>query len=557
MPSLTKNNGKLGIALAAHLLRRCTYSVTKAQIDVFAELTAQQAVDKLVDEIPPYFLTEPIHPSLGTSWLDGGQSPPEGENEGVRRKAIRSWYFEEARKDVSIRSKMVFFMHHNFVTSLRDGNDYNFWDHLKLLDRYALGNFKALAVKMSVDNLMLRYLNNNLNLKDSPNENYAREFLELFTIGKGPQRGEGDYTHYTEGDISEAARVLTGFRARATRFRNKNGSYDPELDTYLDPDTGIFRGYGQLTQHDQGNKTFSDAFQGRVIQGATSREDMWRELQDLVNMVFDQEETARFICRKLYRFFVGRNITAPIESDIIEPLAATFRQDYEIKPVLKQLLKSQHFFGTDDGNPENNIIGSMIRPPLDLVLQTLTFFELKVPDMVEDYEQHLGRYAFGWLYDTLLNPAGMSVFEPDDVAGYPAYYQESDYHRQWFTSNTIIPRYYLPEMLLSGRRILKTGGIGGVLLNLVPWFLNRLTDHSDAEKVVRQMVVYLLPGTLSEERFSYFLNEVFLDGLSPLSWYYDNWLPFEASRFKDESFVKPPLDRLFKAIIWSQEYQLH
>ena len=97
---------------------------------------------------------------------------------------------------------------------------------------------------MIADNVMLRYLNNNQNTAVNPNENFAREFLELFTIGKGPQIGPGDYTNYTEDDIVEAAKVLTGFRTRINR-------------DVVDAETGIPRGDAQFGQHKPGAKTFS------------------------------------------------------------------------------------------------------------------------------------------------------------------------------------------------------------------------------------------------------------------------------------------------------------
>ena len=109
--------------------------------------------------------------------------------------------------------------------------------------QYTTGN-SNLRKKMTMDNLMLIYLNNTTNNKNSPNENYAREFFELFTIGKGPQIGPGDYTNYTEDDVITAAKLLTGFKSSAR-------------GTVIDPDTGLSTGRTVFNQHDTSDKTFS------------------------------------------------------------------------------------------------------------------------------------------------------------------------------------------------------------------------------------------------------------------------------------------------------------
>jgi len=174
--------------------------------------------------------------------------------------------------------------------------------------------------------------------------------LELFTLGKEPQI-------YTEGDVKEAARVLTGFiyRQREAQF--------------IDPDTGLYAGMAHFPYHDIGDKTFSAAFNDTVITGANSKEDMYRELDDFLDMIFNQLETAKHICRKLYRHFVHADINDEIENDIIIPLASTFKNNnYELAPVLERLLKSQHFYNEDDYGNNIKIIGGMIKSPLLIVI---------------------------------------------------------------------------------------------------------------------------------------------------------------------------------------------
>ena len=228
---------------------------------------------------------------------------------------------------------------------------------------------------MIFDNCMLRYLNNTSNTANNPQENFAREFLELFTIGKGPQVGAGDYTNYTEDDIVAAAQVFTGCRTQTNR-------------TIVDTETGIPTGRVQSNVHNWTAKQFSPRFQNLLIPAVTvaaqkTPEKVLEELQIFVDKVFEQEETAKNFCRRLYRYYVNEKITDEIETDIIVPLANTLRNgNYEIKPVLQQLFSSQHFYAADTTTSVENILGGMIKPPIDMALQSISFFNLLLHELV-------------------------------------------------------------------------------------------------------------------------------------------------------------------------------
>jgi uncharacterized protein (DUF1800 family) len=142
---------------------------------------------------------------------------------------------------------------------------------------------------VTVDPGMLRYLNGDLNTAQKTNENYARELLELFTIGKGPEIAPGNYMNYTEQDVQQAARVLTGWRVL------RNG----------DPSTSVF----VATLHDSGDKQFSDAYGKIVIRGRSGATAGHDEHSELLDMIFSQEETARFFVRKIYRWLVFYEIS--------------------------------------------------------------------------------------------------------------------------------------------------------------------------------------------------------------------------------------------------------
>ncbi|NJO01116.1 MAG: DUF1800 domain-containing protein [Bacteroidia bacterium] len=288
MASITPRTGKLGKRHAAHLLRRTSFQVTRKRIDQFAGFTVEDALKRLLVRPNAPAVPEPIDPNTGKAWLSNNQKLETGDY--LLRRYVTSWWLHEAQRDHSISHKMMFFLHTNFSTAANSGSSLNLFDHLNLLRFYALGSIKKLSVKITLDALMLKYLGNHRSHKRHPNENYAREFLELFTIGKGPQKGSGDYTHYTETDVIQAARLLTGYR-----LYEKRDLTDPETKlprtSYFDPKA-----------HDTEDKKFSRAFQNSVISGGQDEKGMQRELDDFVNMVFNQEATAKHICRKLYRF---------------------------------------------------------------------------------------------------------------------------------------------------------------------------------------------------------------------------------------------------------------
>ena len=156
---------------------------------------------------------------------------------------------------------------------------------------------------------MLLYLNGNENTKEAPNENYARELLELFTIGKGEVAGPGDYTTFTEQDVQSMARVLTGWTINLLAIGTKLESI------FLAP------------RHDTGSKQLSSRFNDEIIENAGDQ-----EYSNLIDVIFEQDEVSKFICRKIYRYFINHEIDDEIEANIIEPMAQIIRDDnYEVE----------------------------------------------------------------------------------------------------------------------------------------------------------------------------------------------------------------------------------
>lgn len=550
MASLNPVQGALGHRRAAHLLRRTSFRFTRLRVDELAGMTVTEALASLLTAAPLQ-LDQPVYSAgVGTPapWINPPQPPntPLPADDDDLKPFVLGWWLHEALHDPGISHRMTLFLHQFLAVDANSGSSMAFFDYLMLLRWGSLGNFKQLVVKMALNNCMLAYLDNDQNFVNNPNENFARELFELFTIGKGLPAGPGDYTTFTETDVIEAARVLTGFNRE---FRH----------LYADPDTGLPAGRGFPQSHDFAPKTFSARFGGQTITPPSNDEaGMNAEWQALVDLIFAQDETARNICRRLYRYFVRRNIDQEVENDIIGGLLQTFKSNnFALLPVLEQLLASTHFFDEDDADPADEVIGALIKSPLDLSLQAFSFFNLPIPDPITDNENHYLTLYNGGIIERMLGQAGMTLFYPYDVAGYSGYYQDPDYNRQFFNSATIVSRYKLPEQLLSGTYAWGPGGSEplGTQLDIAVWVRDEsgIADPADPYVLVQELVRYLFPELPDSERFDYFYIEIFLNNLPPADWTYE-WQNYLATG--DDSEVNIALGRLFNALLYAPEYQV-
>lgn len=554
MASLQQRTGSLGERLAAHLLRRTTFGFTQTDLAAFAGKTADQAVDDLLNF--PVTPPPPIDPATGVTWIPGG--PITGSSaEGALRSYVLAWWLEQSMTSTTLLEKMMLFLHQNFINDIGT-RSIDIYNQLSLFRYYAKGSYKAVAEKMCMDNGMIIYLNSQQSTGSNPNENFPRELFELFTIGKGPQIAPGNYTTYTEDDIREAAKLFTGIQRDLT------------YTTYIDPDTNIPRGKTVVSRHDTGNKTFSAAFQNTVITGQNTTTGILQEITDFITMVFNQQATALNICRKLYRYFVHFDITTEVEQDIIVPLAQTLSSNgYNMEPVLKQLLKSEHFYDEDDLDSDDEIVGGMIKGPLDIFIHGLKYFKVDLPDKVVDPDRYYRLFFKNTFLNFLCVEAGMEVFNPVDVAGYPAFYQEPALDDLWINSSTLSFRYLYADMLFSGRREI-TGGSLYVQMDPMA-FVNDPANIPDyqgtdprgvpgphagpriAEYLVDTLLNALLPKTLSTTRRDYFLNDLLLDNLTAINWL-NEWDNYVGTG--NDVTVKPQIELLIRGILQSPEYQL-
>ena len=238
-------------------------------------------------------------------------------------------------------------------------------------------------------------------------------------------------------------------------------------------------------------------------------------------------------------------ITPEIEQDIIEPLANTFRtNNYQIQPVLQQLFGSEHFYDADNAIVQDDNHAAIIKSPLELVVGTIRYFGINLPTAgTMEFDEAIGNGIIG-----PMRLQGMDLLEPYEVAGYPAYHQNPDFHRNWISHNHLARRYEYIAQLMSSMEDF------GFQLDAVAYVENNISDPSNAQVVVQELVDDLLPEIITSTRFDYFLNDILLDGLSMGNWTTE-WFAYQGSN--DDSAVRTQLEALFNALMQSPEYQLH
>ena len=412
-------SGTFGRPELIHLLKRSLFGVKKIDITINSGKTLNEVLNNLLGNemtiTPPVnnyndaTLTDADVPD-GQSWVRAPYG--NGNTNSKRMGSFTSWWtgmmLEQAP---TLREKMVLFWHNHFATETATVGDARYsYKTNALLRSFCYGNFKQLVKQITLDPGMLRYLNGYLNTKTAPDENYGRELQELFTLGKGPGSG------YTESDVKAAAKVVTGYRLDANAI---SYTFDP-------------------TRHDTTDKQFSSFYNNTVIKGQTGINGS-KELDEMLNMIFLQNEVSLYICRRLYRFFIYYDITPAIESSFIAPLAELFRQsNYEIKPVLQAMFSSEHFFLAQNR-------GCMIKNPLDFTVGLCREFEIIFPAKGDYINQY-----YMWAYIKSQAAAfQQDVGDPPDVSGWPAYYQEPQFYELWINSDTISKRNIFSDRFIS------------------------------------------------------------------------------------------------------------
>ena len=524
---LAPYTGPFGKQEAGHLLARATFGATYAQLNEAVDLGLEGTLDRLFEDLslpadPLIFSPLDGGGEVGETWID----KPYPNDENRMRTAvirIRSMYAylgdQMLNEGIHLRQTMLLFWHNHFAINMIEDPRYNY-RYLTTLQEYAFGDFRALVKAMTIDPLMLRFLNGNQNSVEAPNENYARELLELFTIGKGPQVADGDYTFYTEDDVIAMAKSLTGWR-------------DVGL---LSTTTGEFGSVFRPVRHDPSTVQLSHRFGNRQL--PSSGENTY---SDLVDLILEQDEVARFIVRKLYRWFVYYDITAETEANVIEPLATQFREsNYQIGPVLRTLLASEHFFDVLSQGP-------MIKHPLDFVLGLMRKTEVR---QTGNDRRLLNLYV---AISGFTREIGMTHFTPPNVAGWKAFYQEPLYYRQWINSATLPRRQQMSSALLSGNAEVQNYGVLEFsLLDIVTQF----PDPIQVLPMIDEWLLLLFPRPVPDAQRAY-LRDILLPGLPDDQWTveYVEWLDSGDDPNLRQA-IENKLRRMIRAMTEMPEFQL-
>lgn len=352
-------------AKARHLLVRAGFGGTAQEVQQLFSMGLYKAVDHLVDfhrqpsadaslDVAPPSLADPLESQLRNAFIQSQAAAPRQSVDGGQLGRLRQWWLKRmVESPRPLQEKLTLFWHGHFATQQSVvQNSYTLYHQNQLFREHGAGNFGGLLYGIVHDPVMIRYLDNNLNVKGHANENLAREIMELFAMGVD----QG----YTEADIREAARALTGY-------------------TY-DNNTGQFR--FQHDKHDTSDKT---------VFGKTGP---WTG-DDLVNLLLDQPATARFISLKLFEFFAHKEPG----SETVDSLASVLRTNqYELGPMLKNLFLSEVFYS-------EAAMGTQIKSPTQLVVGMLRDVGIK---QAANYGE----------IDGMIQNMGQQLFEPPDVKGW-------------------------------------------------------------------------------------------------------------------------------------------
>jgi len=523
---LAPYTGTWSIMQVTHLLKRTLFGAKKSDINYFLSKTVSDSVDELINTIVPppsppvnnynNTVADPDVPA-GQTWVNAATSAINNVNT-QRENSLTSWWTGlQINQGRSITEKMVLFWHNHFVTQPQTiKHPAYLYKYNELLRKEALGNFKTFIKQITLNPAMLVYLNGNVNVKAAPDENYARELQELFTMGKGPG------SMYTEDDVKAAAKILTGYKD------------DPATQSY------VFN----ANKHDASNKQFSAFYNNAVITGISGAAGE-QELDALIDMLFQQNELALFISRKLYRFFVYYTIDAATEANVIVPLAAIFRNNnYDIKPVLLALFKSEHFYDVMN-------TGCVIKSPVDFIVGLCREYEVVFPDAATKYVE---AYSLWRLLNNTSRNMNQEIGNPPNVAGWVAYYQEPQYHELWINTDTLPKRNKFSDTMIAngfsqnGQKI---------LIDPIA-FADTLPDPSDPNLLISDSLSILYMIAVSQASKDYLKTQILLSGQSSDSYWVNAWNTYkiDPTNTANKNIVLTRLRALYKYIMDLSEYQL-
>lgn len=446
-----------------HILARTLFGFSALD---YEKAMGYGSLESLVDQAILAPIPLPAPPNAWVS-LTPAQAQQDAGDAGRWYTELSQWWNKRMyTQGLNMQEKIVLFLHSHFACE-RDKVNYPqyMYQQNQLFRKFAFGNFKQLVKEISIDPTMLIYLDGNNSRGSAPNENYGRELLELFTIGIG---------NYSENDVKQAAKALSGYQVRGLTV-----TYDPA-------------------------RSYTNA--SLTILGKTAK----FNVNTLVDLIFEQKQTAEFICRKIYQNFVYYKA----DEVFVKKMADVFRaNNYELKPLFRFLLLSDEFY-------KPSILASRIKDPQELMIGALKVLQIPSPDWAN--------------VDALSRMLQMQLFQPPDVAGWPG-------QREWISSTTYSHRGGFTDSLLSGKRY-NGANVTGKINALA--YARSFSTSEKAVAFVNQLIDLFILFPISDAKRS-FLLETMLDGTIAANW----------STNTAQADVR--ILRLLKAMMRMPEFQLN
>lgn len=430
----------LGFDRAKHLIRRASFAGSFQAIDDYSVLNINDALDLMFAPISytqtnPVGVSEAQKPVVRYEWWQ------------ISESTTPNWYGKNS------------FFHFIMLPATVLGasaKDATAW--FNFLHDCVGRSYKDTMIAISRDHNMGRRLNFDDNRVGAPNENYAREVFELFTLSPGETIAPGNYTFYTEEDIRQAARVFTGFSTTTSEVQMNS--------------VGIF--------HDKGDKTFSSAFGNTTI---TGQDNPALELQDFFDMVFATDRAADYLALRLHRYYVGDVADQSVLDDIAQLLKDN---NFEFEPVLRALFSSEYFYLQDN-------TAQMFMSPIEAIYYCINYFNGSI-----DLDAWINRDQT----DTPLFNMGMRFMDPPEIAGWPPYYQEPSLNDLW-ASASATQEYAL--------RMDQITAVNGVSL------IDPIATSTDIDEAIDQVYAYTNTDPVSQYIRDVIRNEM-LQGGGPFHW---------------------------------------
>jgi hypothetical protein len=528
--TLNKYTGEFGYKQKRHLLNRVLVGYAERHMKDLDGLTLDQAIDLIFKpqvlgepvnnyyhDFPPEeykkkYLVDDVKP--GEPFISKAFSREERQGfvpefAGMERvSAYDSWtYASIYSQPTSVAWRLFLFLH--TLTPYKEDNVRTkaLYYSLKLTFEGAWRNYKDYIYDVTLSDNMLYFLNLKFSKKEAPDENFAREVQELFTVGKRP------FSKFTESDVKAAARLLVGWDSLGIENLTDEGF--------------VTKNNYQENNHDTGDKQFSKFYGNRLIKGRTGPDGGKIELKEFYDMIFETEESAIYLSRRLVQFFVYPVLNDTVEENIIKPLAQVLRKNnFCLAETLKVLLKSEFFFAEEFYN-------AMIKSPMEYTMGMYKEFEIsKGPVSVNNYNSfftedkskidpknldpvYISYNIFREVKHNAIGRQGYSLGSPPSVSGWQAYYQEPVYDLIWINSDSVKRRKEISESI--ARNGLYCGNQHQVRFDLL-MILKKTKEPSNINTFIRDLGKIILGVDISERVFIRIKRSILGDNFPDYYW---------------------------------------